>query len=94
MSSVASQLSGSPASLWNPLRTGVVQIALGASLSPVVADTRITANSVILFQSAGASPDATANAFLPVLNAGVSFRVQAQAVATANADVRYWIMKY
>ncbi len=92
MSSPASLLSGSPASLWNPVSQGVLTVALGASVSNVVNDAQITANTVILFQPSG-GVDATAQNFSPVLVDGVSFGLACQA-ATAATDVRYWILKY
>ena len=94
MSSVASQLSGSPAGLWNPVRTGVATIPNGAKRVSVN-DTKVTASSVILASANGANAS-TANAFsCASLTAGASFELGCDADPGAGGVVvRYWILKY
>jgi len=84
-----------PTGLFLPAREGSVTIPMGGDTSPLVPDTRVTGYSMIFFQAVG-KPDATANAFRPIItNVGtMGFKVQAQANATADAEVYYWVIKY
>jgi hypothetical protein len=77
-----------------PTQAGVATIAIGQT-AIVVANTAITANSVVLF-SPTTAPDAT---LLPetlrVTNqAGVSFTITGGAGATAAVPLNYWIARY
>lgn len=73
-------------------QSGAAQIPLGAA-TVAVANTSITAGTVIVLGPAGA-PDATATSFNVVLNVGVGFSITANANATANKDVYYFIVHY
>lgn len=93
MSSVASILSGAVAGIDEFARVGTATIALGQKII-AVADTRITANSVILVWGVGAA-DATATAFsADVLSAGVGFSIGANANTTAAKVVGYAVLSY
>ena len=100
MSSVASQLSGTPALAprqllpSSVLSTALLQIALGASETADVLDSRVSANSVILVQVEQAAPDATAISFSVVKTNNKSFKIKAGANATAITNVRYAILQY
>jgi hypothetical protein len=71
--------------------TGSATIALGAA-TVAVADTRITANSLVFLQLTAA--DATATRVIPALNAGVGFTITANANATAATGVSWWIARF
>lgn len=91
--SVASILSGTPAGLGDFARVGTATIAVGTKII-AVADTRITANSVIMVWGVGAA-DGTATAFsADVLNAGVGFSIGANANATGAKVVGYAVLSY
>ena len=74
-------------------RVGTAQIALGGT-SVSVANTAITAASVVFVQVVGAAPDATAKSFAVTLSAGVGFDIVADAASTAAVDLVYFIAKY
>ena len=73
-------------------QSGVAVVPLGGA-TVAVANTSITASSVIMLTGLGAI-DATATSFTVVLNAGVGFSVTANANATAAKSVCYFIVKY
>jgi hypothetical protein len=91
--SVASILSGTPAGLGEYARVGVATIPAAAAVI-AVADTRITATSVVMCWGVGAA-DATAKLFaVDVLVAGTGFSVATNANATAAKVVGYAVLKY
>lgn len=100
MSSVASQLSGSPALVSRQslpssvLRSGTASIALLATESAVIADSRVTANSVILAQAEGL-PYGTTNSVVVQKTANASFKFVADAAPTTNPiSLRWVILQY
>lgn len=94
MSSVASLLQGSPAGLWNPVSTGVATIANGQTQSADIADTKVTASSVILCGPDGANATAASSFSCASISAGASFKVGCNVDPGADVSVRYWVMKY
>jgi hypothetical protein len=93
MSSPASLLSGSPASLWLPARQGQATIPLGAKII-AVADPLITANSLVVCSASGAV-DATAFVFsCSRCEAGVGFSLQSNDDATAAVLLNWAVLKY
>lgn len=92
MSSVASQLQGSPA-YQKPLRSGQSTIPAGAKVI-AVADNAVTASSMVVCCASGAV-DASAFVFsCSRLEAGVGFTLQANANATADVLLNWWVLKY
>ena len=75
-------------------QAGTSTIAAGQQNAPQVANTAITANSIVLLTPVQANTDATATSFTVVLQAGVGFTVRANANATANTVVGYFIAEY
>jgi len=73
-------------------QSGVATIALGTA-TIAVANTSITAGSVVMLTGVGA-PDATATSFNAVLTAGTGFSITANANATAAKGVAYFIVHY
>ena len=94
MSSVASQLSGSPASpskLW--VARGQATIPAGAKVI-AVADTNITAKSLVVCSASGAV-DNTAFVFsCSRCEAGVGFSLQSNANATADVLLNWAVLSY
>lgn len=91
--SVASILSGTPAGIADFARANSAVIPLGAALI-AVADTRITATSVVVCWGVGAR-DATALTFVvDALIAGTGFTIYTNANATAAKTVGYAVLKY
>ena len=95
---MAQFLEGSPAVLNEqaPVRvlsSGSATIALGTKIV-VVADARVTANSVIMCWGSGAA-DTTAVAFsVDVIVANTSFSIGSNANATAAKSVSYAVLQY
>lgn len=88
----AAMFSGSPAGL-TPIRTGTATIA-AAGTSIAVADTLISANSIIVCNCAD-DGDATALVFsVGALSPGASFTIKTNAAATAAVVVRYAVLRY
>jgi len=91
--SAAAHLSSSPASV-DLLRTGQVAFELLGATTAVVADARITAESVVVLTGVGAA-NATALTFVVELNPGTGFTVRTEAVATvARKVLSFAILKY
>lgn len=92
--SAAAHLQSTPASV-DLLRTGsVVLLAAGAPTTVAVADTAITANSIVVVNGLGAA-DATALSFtVDVVSAGVGFTIRANAAATANKSIGFAVLRY
>ena len=82
-----------PVSLAGAGQAGVATIA-ATTQQIAVANTAITANSVVLATTRQANTDATATAFTIVLNAGVGFTIRANAAATADTVVGYLVAEY
>jgi hypothetical protein len=100
MSSVASQLSGTPAlaprqSLPSSvLRSGTASIALLATDSADILDSRVSDSSVILAQAEGL-PYETSVCVAVQKTAGKSFKFVADAAPTTNPiSLRYAILQY
>jgi hypothetical protein len=92
MSSVAAIQQGTPAAE-SPLRQGTATIALGAKIV-AVADTAITASSLVVAWGIGAA-DATAFVFsADVINAGVGFSIGTNANTTAAKSVGWAVLRY
>lgn len=97
MSSVASQLYGSPAGLFNPARFGTATIVQNTQ-AIAVADDKITANSVV-YASLGLDNGAlaTQEGFSVCLEPGVGFTLRSSAIATAlgsGLKVNWAVLKY
>jgi hypothetical protein len=98
MSSVASQKSGVPASE-TLLRQGTATIA-AAAFAAAVADTRITANSVVICWGLGAldgnpaTPTGARTFCVDTLVPGTGFSIRSQAAAVADKSVGWAILKY
>jgi hypothetical protein len=93
MSSPASLLSGSPASLWLPARQGQATIPAGVKII-AVADPLITARSLVVCSASGAV-DGTAFVFsCSRCEAGVGFSLQTNANATADVLLNWAVLKY
>ena len=91
--SAAATLSSSPASV-NLLRTGQVAFELLGAATAVVADARITADSVVVITEVGAL-NATALTFVVELTPGTGFTVRTEAAATvARKVLSFAILKY
>ena len=76
------------------LRQGTATVPLGAKVSAVINDSRVSATSVIMCWGVGAA-DTTATAFsVDVITANASFRIGANANATAAKEVGWAILKY
>ena len=74
--------------------SGLATIPIGSS-SVAVADTQITANSVIMLQYRGAATDATLTSIVRVaLTAGTGFSCVGNANATAAVSVAWMVVKY
>lgn len=67
---------------------------LATAQSVSVADTAITASSVVLVQVSGVAPDASAKSFSVALSDGVGFDIVADAPATADVVLTYFVAKY
>lgn len=74
------------------VRAGQATIPIGAS-TVQVANTAITANSVVVFSPLSA-PDATCVGIRVVLNAGVGFSLTGAANATAVVPLAWFVAKY
>jgi hypothetical protein len=84
-------IQGSPA-YFKPVRSGQSTIAAGQT-NFLVADTAITANSMVI--CCCVSNDATANSVaVDNLIAGASFTLRANANATAPTLVNWWVLAY
>ena len=90
---------GSPAVLSErapllPLREGTATVPNGAKVTAVINDSRVSATSVIVCWGVGVA-DGTATAFsVDVIVANASFRIGANANATADKTVGWAILKY
>ena len=97
MSSVASQLSGSPAGLWAPVRSGVATIVQNTK-AIAVADTRISASSyVIACLGLDNNALATQEGFSVCLEPGVGFTLRSSTIAVnpgAGLKVNWAVLKY
>jgi len=90
----ASVAANAPITHSSALQSGTVTIALGSPTSLAVAVPQITANSIVMVTPIQAAPDATANSFSVVLNAGVGFTIQANGNATAQVTLGWFVAKY
>jgi hypothetical protein len=81
-----------PISLASASQSGQISIPLGAA-TIAVANTAITANSVVLFSPLSA-PDATCVGIRVVLSAGVGFSLTGAANATAAVPLAWFVAKY
>ena len=93
MSSVASQLSGSPASpskLW--VARGESGTITGPAVSVAVADTNITAKSLVVVSAKAL--DATADSAIVQLQAGVGFTIKVNAAPTNPLAFNWAVLSY
>lgn len=93
MSSVGSLLSGSPASLSSALcvAQGSAVIAVGTQ-GENIADALVTASSVIV--AACEAGDAALKFVGVALNPGIGFSIIGNAIAAADVNVSYAVLKY
>jgi hypothetical protein len=91
MSSPASLLSGSPASL-SFLRSGSSGTITGPAVSVAVVDADITANSLVVISAKAL--DATANSAIVQCEAGVGFTIKVGAAPTAPTAFNWVVLKY
>ena len=76
------------------LRQGTSSVPLGAKVTAAITDSRVSATSVIVCWGVGVA-DTTATAFsVDVIVANASFRIGANANATADKAVAWAILKY
>jgi hypothetical protein len=69
--------------------------AMAATTSAVViANTAVTANTVVMVTVEGAAPDTTATSFSVAMGVGVGFTIHANAAATADTTLQWFIVHY
>jgi hypothetical protein len=83
-----------------PLRVGTSSIAIGDYATAQIADTNITANSVVICWGLGAldgnpaTPTGARTFCVDTLVAGVGFIIRSQGAAVALKNVGYAVLRY
>jgi hypothetical protein len=87
-------ITGPVAAQLSQVGQATIEAAGGTPDRVAVADTAITAASKVFVQVQGAAPDATATSFAVLLSDGVGFDIVANAAATADTVLDYFIAAY